>query len=565
MSHSLIAHLRYAVAAALLVGLTACDKEPTQPLADGDTPPSLLVHVPADTSYVFGNLHPVPHEMVTKLLGIYEEVLGMYREMLAGLEAEATDEEEAKFLSLADGLLAELQGNMSLDGLARLGLRSDGRAMVFGQGLYPVGRHEIADGAKVWDFIARVERQLGKRALRAQHGSVEYLLVEMGAVKFVLGTSGEQLVWAIVPTDELEARLPTLFGDQRPARNLHHSGQFQGLLSEHGLPGYGDGYVDLRSLFERLKSLEVEGVSLAAQEPGCVAFVEDLLIHVPRIVAGTKEANAKGVSVMTLVETDAQIGEVLSGLGHPVPGLGQASPALFALGVGVEVPKLRGALRDFIRYLSQAGAQCRWIDGPALQAAVPKLDMALGPMTAMFKGLYLELLDLQLDNGGAVPPVVKLRALAEVDDPQGVFAMTGMLNPELARLEVPTNGTPTQIPVALLPPGVPPLVVAIKDRSLVVAAGADGAALAAELLATPPVTPAPLLSFTYNFERLGGLMGAAADRYVELLAAQGGQSPERLRADLQTTGRLYAAYKSASMTLSGGKAGIRIDQAVEFK
>jgi hypothetical protein len=346
---------------------------------------------------------------------------------------------------------------------------------------------------------------------------------------------------------------------------LQDSGRFEALLAEHGLPGYGDGYVDLRSLFDQLKSFETEGVSLVAQEPGCVAFVDDLLQHVPRIVIGTKEANVTGLSAMTLVETDAQLGEVLSGLGHPVPGLGQTSPALFAMGVGVEVPRLRGALRELIQYLRQAGAQCRWIDGPALQAAIPKLDMALGPITAMFKGLYLELLDLQLDTSGSVPPVVKLRALAEVDDPQGVFAMTTILNPELARLEVPTNGTPTAIPAALLPPGVPPLMVAIKDRSLVVAAGADGAALASELLATPPVTPAPLLSFTYNFERLGTLIGAAANQYAELLAAQGGQSPERLRADLQTTGRLYAAYKSASMTVSGGKAGLRIDQAVEFK
>jgi hypothetical protein len=160
---------------------------------------------------------------------------------------------------------------------------------------------------------------------------------------------------------------------------------------------------------------------------------------------------------------------------------------------------------------------------------------------------------------------VSFRAVAEVDDPRGVFAMAGLLNPSLAQLEVPTDGTPTPVPADLLPAAAPPLAVAIRDRSLALGAGPDGARLAGELVAAEPLDPPPLLVASYDVARFTRLMGALSSDYVAAIAAQRGQDPSELMADLEASRRMYAAYDRASLTVTAGRRGLQVDQTIRLK
>jgi hypothetical protein len=540
----------------LLLLLAGCGDQSGPPLGD-----ALLGRVPAETPYLFANREPLPQGAAEKWLELYRQAMGWYRELISR-QAPPRNADEAKLRALLDGLLAELQSNSSPEGFERLGLRLDGRSAVYGEGLLPVGRHEIADPAKVTAFIERIEARLGERAQRARFGALEYLRIPLGERAFVLGLPDRQLVWAFLPAIEETARLPRLFGDERPPRSLAETDELGQLLAREGLPGYGDGYVDLQRLFALLQPLAAQS---AALDGACTRLVETALEAVPRLVMGTTEATADRVSTRLLVETDARVGNYLAGLAYPVPGLGRASEALFAMGVGVDVPRLRGALRTLLHFIGEAGADCPWVDPVSIAAALPKLELALGPMTAMFKGLYVELLDLEMTRSGQTPTTVRLRALAEVDDPQGVFAMAGLLSPELARLEVPVDGTPTRVPQQLLPPGAPGLTVAIRNRSLVLASGDDGERLAAELLAAAPLQPPPLLAISYDLSQMSGLMEQMGSQYLDTLATQSGRSAEDLAAELESAARMYEAYGSISMQVSAGAGGLRLDQTVVFR
>jgi hypothetical protein len=546
--------------AACLAGwLGGCSRQE----ASAPAPDDLLWHVPAETAYVLHNRRPLPGDFTEKWLALTGQLVGWYRELLAREMADSDDSEEVRLFRLIDGLLAEIAGNLSPDGLPRLGLRADGRSVVFADGVLPWGRQEIADRARLWAFIARVEDRLGAQAERGRYGEVDYLRAPFGDLVFLLGTPGDELAWALVPRQREEASLPRLFGEKRPSPSLAESGEFERLLEAEGFPGYGDGYVDLRRFADAVGELPGAGESLIPV--GCRPLGDRVLAAVPRMVLGTTAVSGGSFSSRMLIETDAVVGERLSGLAYPVPGMGSTSDVLFAFGMAVDIPRLRGSLRELLRYVADAGGDCPAVDPAAIERALPQLDVALGPMTAMFKGFYLELFDLEMQAGGQAPERVRLRAVAEVDDPRGVFAMAGMVNPELARLDVPTDGTPTAIPAGLLPPESPPLSVAIRDRSLVLAAGSDAGGLAGELVAAAPAAPPPLLVARYDVARFAELMGALGEQYVAAMAAQSGQDPEQLLAELEASRRMYEAYDRASLTVTAGKRGIRIDQTVKLK
>jgi hypothetical protein len=557
----LLARWRALLPGVLVVLLSACgDRQP--PAEQG-----LLSHVPADTPYVFTNLQPLPEAAAGKLLALYEQAVTWYRERLASETQPPVGSDAAKAWRLADALLAELQGKLNPEGYAELGLRLDGRVLVYGEGLAPVLRIELADGQKVRELIARIERRAGLQAPRALYGDTEYLRIDLEALRLLIGVRGNELIAGLVPAERESELLPRLFGEERPATTLAHSGEFEQLLRSYQLPGYGDGYVSLERLGGRLQQLSSAGAggSVPGADANCRALVEGLLGGVPRLVMGTTEASGERYGIRMVAETSPAVGQVLAGLAYPVPGLGVPTDALFAMGLGVDIPRLRGGLRQLLQYLARSRGDCALVDAAAIEQAIPQLELVLGPMTAMFKGLYLELIDLQLDPETRQPRDLRLRALAEVDDPRGVFAMAGMLNPELAQLQVPEDGTPVAVPAQLLPPAVPPLQVAIRERSLVVTAGADGDRLARELLAAAPATPAPLLAVSYNFERLGRLLQQGTEPLAALAAEQQGLSPEQVVADLQGMLRMYQAYRVIAFSLTADARGLVLDERIEFR
>jgi hypothetical protein len=198
-----------------------------------------------------------------------------------------------------------------------------------------------------------------------------------------------------------------------------------------------------------------------------------------------------------------------------------------------------------------------------------QLDLALGPMTAMFKGIFVEALDLQVDPDTLQPDIerLKLRALAKVDDPAGVFALIGMFNPALAQLEVPNDGSAVQVPPEMLPPGLPELYVGIRGKSLVLASGADGAAMIAELLDSATPEHPPLLSMSYDMQALVPLIRIGLKQQIALLESEGAEAEliEATRTQGEAMLKVYDHYGQARIDILANGQGLVFDTQTEFK
>jgi hypothetical protein len=569
---------RIVAVAALLGLLLACDREPDQPGSD------LLRHVPADTPYVFVAGKPLPDPLRERLADHYAEQLAAQRAVLAEVRerTQASPGDAPVFagasrvFAVLDALFAEFEGRDSAERIRELGVEPVARAVLYGIGPLPAARIEIADATRLDAMLDRVGQRAGVSAARGELDGQTYRRIDLGRVDAALAISGKQLIAGLLPDALFERDLPLLLGQRPPEHSLAETADMPALIERHGFTGYGEGFVRLDELAATLqgraggRNAEVMRVLDAAAlrlSEDCMRVADGLVAGMPRLAIGVTRADDSLVALRGVWEASPRVAAHLTRLAAPVPGLGASFDGLLALGVGLDLPRLRNIIEDLLRYVTEVGRGCDWVDSADLQAVIPQLNLALGPMTAGIKGFNLLLDDLVVDPDTLEPEVLSGGLLAAVDDPRGVFALAAMLNPALAALEVPTDGTPVELPGE---PGVsqsaPPMRVAIKDKSLLLLAGAESGRLLTTLLQAVPLVPAPLLAIDYGVaelaDRLGGLMERAAERLSdrgEVEAALG------VRGQLDELRQQAALIERQRFSLYANEQGLVMDQVMQLR
>ena len=575
MSFSVV---RYLVVFGLLILAFGCSREVEKPAAD------LLRHVPADTPYVFVNSRHLPDALRARLADYYAAQLASQRASLAQLRKQIEASEDTapmadaarQAFAVMDALLAEFEGRDTAEKVRELGIEPVTRSVLYGIGLLPAMRVEIADAQRLNAMLDRVEQRAGVSAARGELDGQAYRRIDLGKIDAVLAVADRYAIAGLLPDTLFDRDLPLLLGQQTPAESLADKGLLTDIIKTHGFTGYGEGFIDLRGLvatvagkgagrnLETLQAIELPPPPLS---DGCLRLTGDLVAGMPRMVMGITSADAQQMTVRGVWESTPAVAAHLQRLAAPVPGVGGPYDGLLAFGMGIDLPQLRNAVEALLQTILAAGASCEWVDPAELQAVIPRLNLALGPMTAGIHGFNLLLDDLVFDPELMQPSEVRGGLLAAVDDPRGVFALGAMFNPALAALQVPQDGTFVDLPSDLgMGAETPPMKVAIKDKSLLLLAGRDAGALADTLLGAVPTSPAPLLAFDYGVyqlvERFGRTIEAAADR----MASAGDPSTAAdLRAQLDGFRLQAELFDRLRVALYANDKGLVMDQEMRLR
>ena len=295
-------------------------------------------------------------------------------------------------------------------------------------------------------------------------------------------------------------------------------------------------------------------------------MTEQLVAGMPRMVMGISAADERTMAVRAIWESTAPVADRLQKLAAPVPGLGGPYDGLMAFGMGLNLPQLRNAIEALLNEVVAAGAGCEWVDPASLQAVMPQLNLALGPMTAGIKGFYLQLNDLDFDPQTMEPVKVNAAMLAAVDDPRGIFALGAMLNPALANLQVPSDGSFVELPqAATLDANAPPIKVAMRDKALLLVAG-EGEEDATPLLSAVAANPAPLFAIDYGVYQLVTRFGNLMDNGVAQLRSQGETELAQELEEQVATFRMQAAmFDRLRVSLYASAEGLVMDQVMELR
>lgn len=515
--------LRRLVCAALLVSL-ACGGRPNQaPATSASGAPAperranpFLDLVPADTPYLYVSTVSSADYFRAEMA----RTAPAWRRLSAALER-VRRERPKDFADLPPveravlALLDELGPKLDAESLARLGLDLDGRLALYGLGLMPVFRFEIADAGRLDATVARIEAaaRLEPRRERVAGRSVRRYAVD--DLELVISFADGEGVLALLPAGVLPEVAPVLFGDERPERSLADAGILDQLVARFDVPGSFVGYVDF-ALIARAAAGSGTGAAaaiaraldLGTGESQCLEELLGLTSSAPRLVFGAA-VTADRLHAKTVLELSPELSRQLAELRAPAPGLRPALSrgAPFALSLGVDVGATIDLVAGKLAALGRAEYQCEdlaWIPGVAAELGA---GLARGRATPLASVRGASAIVRELDHSGADTRLRYALAFVGSDDPAALVSLIATLAGAPALTLRPGDPPARLLDVPDLPD---PVYLAVTHTAIGASAGAGAESELEAVLSRPPDPEPPLLML-----RMAPELGIAADESVD--------------------------------------------------
>ena len=560
--------VRLAACACGAAVIAACSSPPPQ---DNTAP---LAFVPADTPYVYANLEPLP-STVTELWSrrmqqYWPTLFGAYDELLQKAAQEKTDAQAQRWIKIARVLLDELKTHDSWDKLRQIGLRPDGHIAMYGLGMVPVLRLELGDVAAFKAEVAAIEQKTGEKLPLAKTGAQEYWQLGNDKLAAAVAIEGTHLVVTMLPPNASDALKQNLLGVTRPAQNLAASGALQALAKQYGYSPYGEGYIDFVRVTERLSSAatgtdaefaKALGAPENTTDAACRSEFLDIAHKFPRFVIGAEELGVQRMRIGAQMEIESALAQQIVAAVGAAPGSGAPGEGVVDFSLALPVLKLK----DF--WLRQAEAVAAKPFACASLAKLndefrqsrAKVDITVPPPFSDALGVRFTLDKFSLDAAGKTPDVSG-KFLFASNNPLAAVAMAQLAVPQLANIKLTADGKAVALPPGIVPTAsAPPLFVAMSDKAVGVAAGADQAAALETYLRAPPASQAVFLRMYFS----GKFYGLLAQSFDKL----GSVMPAEQRARIEQQKKMFGLYEQAlravELTLTATPSGIALHETIE--
>lgn len=555
---------RLASLAAVACLMAACGKAPVP----NDTP---LAFAPADTPYAYANLEPMPAAVTEQwskpMQDYWPTLFAMYESMLQ--DSKLGLDEHTRHIAVA--LLDELKTHGSWDRLRMIGFKPDARIALYGVGIVPVLRLELDDPAAFRAEVAHVEQNAGAAMPKAKVGDQEYWQVGNNTIAAAIAIQGRHLVVTMLPPKAGDALKQTLLGITRPAQSLATAGTLEALAKDKGYSAYGEGFVDFVRLAERLgKPLAGSDADFAraldlpaaGNDETCRREYLEIAHRFPRMTIGAAELSAQRMRVVTQLEIEAGLAARIAAAVGAAPGSGDATVGVVDFSIATPVLKLK----DF--WIAQAAAVAAKPYACASLASIneafakssAKLDVTVPPPLSDLTGLRFALSRFALGTAPGAVPEISGKVLMATNNPLAALAMAQLAMPALQKVKVATDGKPVAIPADALPPMVPPISVAMSDKAIAVATGADDIATLGAFLAAPAASPAVFMRMHFS----GALYGWMAHSFEKMRTAMPADAQNHL-AQQEKVFALYEKWlRSSQITLTAAPTGIVMEQMIEL-
>ena len=496
MSKSVRINLALATISAAMT-IVACEKTDEE---------SLLDYVPADSLYVFASIAPLPDAVLDKLEPKIDRILRSYEVLLreiAGMAMEKAVEggDESEDAEKAVAVIGELSSLMSVEGLRGAGFKRDSTAVFYGNGLLPVLRIEVSDGALFESALARIEEKAGQKMNVATIAGSPVRYVEAESIKVLVSIHEKQVVISVAPATFSDEQLAELLGLSAPKSSIADAGILKSIATEYGFNDYFVGYIDIKGIVETvtdgasgldadliaiMKELDHSDESDESEDATdsdelseiCRTEIRSVAGVMPRIVMGYTDVSAERFDSQLIVELRNDIATSLATLTAPVPGLGGDPGGLMSFGMSIDVLAMRNFYEAQLDALDANPFLCEAFAD--LQAGVSEgrtaLQQPVPPMVYDFRGFVGVIQDIEgLDMAAQTPPTsVDGQFLLAMENAPALISLGAMMSPELAGLNLQPDGEPLKLnlPQAQMMGG--DVFVALTDDALALSVG-DGA------------------------------------------------------------------------------------------
>jgi hypothetical protein len=511
-----------AISALMLAG---CGKDEEPVALSTDSP--LLKYVPADTAYVFASLEPLPDDVMDEIEPMLDRVLVSYRavlqEVVAAKRAEMTEEgQNSEEAQRVKALVEELSTLLSVQGLRDAGIARDSLMAFYGNGLLPVMRIGLSDGALFEEAVARFEERAGTEMAVAEAAGQSYRYFDAEELRVIIAVVDDQAVFALVPAGFDDAQTGRALGLTLPDNSIAEATVLQDIISKYNYTNHVVGFVDVAAIAERFvgqpTGLDADLMALLEHDNTdlsdvCKAEIREVAGVAPRMVVGYTSISAKRFDSSLVFELRDDIATDLQALPAVVPGLGGDHGGLMAFGMSLDFKAARSFMEARIDALEADPFECEHfadVQGGVAQAR-ESLKQPLPPMVYDFKGFVAVIDDIEgLDVTTQTPPTsVDGSFLLAMDNAQGLVAMGAMFSPELAALNLQPGGDPVALDLPQLQAMGISAFAALTDNAVAVSVGEESESEVQGMLDAEGSTPPPFMSFSIDAARYYSFMGDA--------------------------------------------------------
>lgn len=481
-----------------------------------------LAFVPADTPYVLANIDRVPGEVTEAWLALLEPLGEGMRESVARARERMTARAGEDDMRIMLALLELAESTLSVEGWRRIGMRTDALAAIYGVGVVPVLRLELADPDAFRGFVAEVEQRAEVTAPTAEIQGQSYWRFQFGsddgdAPALILAVQDQHLVLTLDFGAEV-SDLGSLLGLRAPARSLADSGELAQVNRQLGLGPHGTLLVDSRRLVASLlddrgplgRMLADDAQTLSDE---CRREFEGLAEIMPRFVSGYTRFDASGMVSDSVLELRSDLAQGLMPLAAPVPGLGRVDEqAVVDFGFSMKLDKLAEFIQAQVSAIRAAPYACEHLvelndSARQIGQQLAGLYMAAG----WFTGLRVALTGIDWPEDAETPIDIEGAIVLASPSPSGLIGMVRGFVPALADLDLsidapPQRIDPSQFGAGMVPEQTPPVFAAVRERALGLGFGQNAAERLPGLLTEPPGDPLPLLYMGYDGATYGRLM-----------------------------------------------------------
>ncbi|MCB1636594.1 MAG: hypothetical protein KDI51_18545, partial [Xanthomonadales bacterium] len=364
-----------------------------------------------------------------------------------------------------------------VEALEAMGFDSAARYAIYGYGLMPVYRMEVAHPERFAQVVERIESKAGKPLPRRTIGEATLYQLPASQADVLFGIVGGHLLTTLAPPQQDEATWAAQLGLQRPQRSLLDTNALAKLDQEQGYTGHGSGYVDTLALFDRLtrsakdrQLLADFGLDVPELDEACATEIRALVAHFPRLVAGSTAFETKSATVVGEWQTSPELAAQLRGLATPMPGAaGDPAPFRFAMAVNPPAAlRLAASMASAVIDQPFACEHLAAINDSAAQVKAQAESPAMA-MSASVKAFSLGLTDLQLDASNKPVGLSGFLAVGS-GSPMMLWSLAQQARSELAQVSLPADGQVVPLPDGLVPGPLPlALKARMNDRMIAVA------------------------------------------------------------------------------------------------
>ncbi|MDH3374969.1 MAG: hypothetical protein OEM85_16515 [Gammaproteobacteria bacterium] len=563
--------------------LAACDrsKDETSDLSLLSSKDTVLQYVPADTPYVVANVEPLPDDLMDKLEPKIDRLMRSYQSMLSAVLASKQQElpeaeRNSEKYQRANAVVDELMTLMSIEGMRSAGLGRDATGVLYGNGLLPVVRVQLSDGALFEDALSRLESEAGEKLPVAEIGGNSIRYFDADQVKILLGVINDQAVFTVAPASFDDAQLGEVLGLKLPAKSIADSGALQKIAKDYGFTNHYVGYFDFQAIADRFvgeaSGLDAELLALIDYDPAelssvCRAEIRAVAGIAPRMVLGYTDIDKDKLDSTVVIELRDDIAAGVQTLPAAVPGLGGDKGALMSFGMSIDMKAAREFLEARLDAMEAKPFECEYFAD--LQAGVAggrqALNQPLPPMVYDFKGFLAVIDEIEgLDVATQTPPTsIDGSFLLAMNNAEALIAMGAMFSPELASLNLQADGNPVPLELPQMQAMGIAAFAAMNENALAISVGEDSESELDGLLRAAASDPSPFMSFSMDAARYYGFLG-------EAMAADGDDKENAPTAEMQAAmqevmAAVASVYDRMSVDVRFTERGVELISSVTLQ